>query len=143
MHADFNLVADRQLVVMKRVEAATGMAHSRPSSRPYLPQLEPQCLRARVSRDFTVPTATPSRIRNFVIAEPVDLTKDDRASAGRMEAGSSAACSLDASSFWANRRSGPVLPAPDRQLAVGRHMDVKRHLVGTMAPTPCGGDYGA
>jgi hypothetical protein len=61
MRVDFNLLTDRQFVVVIRLQAPTGRGTAQQLHRVLASRSSRRKVcRARVSRDFTVPTATPS-----------------------------------------------------------------------------------
>src|SRR5262245_19866599 len=61
MRVDFNLLADRQFVVVIRLQTTPGRSTAQDLHRVLASRSSKRSVcRARVSRDFTVPTATPS-----------------------------------------------------------------------------------
>ena len=87
-----------------------------------------------MSRDFTVPTATPSEIRDLVVAQAVDLAQDDRGPLVERQ--------VIERRLQPRRqlllREHPVGPrlARREELAVRRDVRIERDLIGAVTPAP-------
>src|SRR5215475_4396327 len=107
---------------------------STPSSRPCLPQLEAQCLPRPREPRFHGSNGDAERIRNFLVAEAVNFSKDDRRP---LIEGQTVQGRLQPFRQLFLRENTVRASFDARtELAVSGNMDVERNLVGAVAPAP-------
>ncbi len=128
LHRQFAVVVGRQVVA--DAVARKDVHHPRTS----LNSRRSVC-RARVSRDFTVPTATVEGIGNLFVAQPVYLPQDDDRSL--IERQCVQRRPEPRRHFLARKRPvGGVTVTRLPQFAVVEHVLFELHLIGPSAPAP-------